>query len=353
MSGERDATAMLLTAIQTSSSATSSDGGVGGSGSASGSESDTVMSPGCDQTLLGRTNKTLAPVRFLAQLYTMLEEDKYTECISWSEDGTSFTVSNPQELEQKVLPGYYKSTKFSSFQRQLNYFGFKKVKKRGYMYTHAQFMRGHRDKLIEIKRKPNTGNLKKRKVRQVKTESPRPSAASGKSPHGSPRNSKRQKAVPRRFDNSASPEGASSPRHNSTSSSSKRCSTSDRSSSNNKDGNQKLTAAASMVMLLLGNDKPKARSETASPNLHRSIPLPSPATVPIEGTAPPSINININRSSDIDSEAVMLLTHAHSPRRTIEMTDRQSTASLAKVKDESKQVSPQSPLSPQVAIGQI
>lgn len=276
------------------------------------------------------------------------------------------------------------------------------------MYTHAQFIRGNKEKLIEIKRKPNTGNLKKRKgnggkCRPFLSASPAYGAppgtpvlgtipASGKlqSPrhsNSSPRNSKRQKSVPKRFDTSA--ERGSSPRIGS-----KKCSSSSSSSSSatsatsaisttkkssgvrtpcanvarDKDGThqkQNAAAAASMVMLLLAHGRNDTNtsdtntettninptdSGTASP-IHRSLPLPSPATVPIEGTAPPNINISVSRSSDIDAEAVMLLAHAHSPRRTIEMNDGQTNANLGDSKLTLSSPQPLSPLSPRVAAG--
>lgn len=117
--------------------------------------------------------------KFLTQLYTMLEENKHSDCIVWSEDGRHFTVSDPSALETKVLPSYFKSSKFSSFQRQLNYFGFRKEKRRGYMYTHDLFIRGQRELLVDIQRKPNTGNLKKRKVTALqKQNGPRGSSSS-------------------------------------------------------------------------------------------------------------------------------------------------------------------------------
>jgi len=199
--------------------------------------------------------------------------------------------------------------------------------------------------------------------------------------NSSPRNSKRQKSVPKRFDTSA--ERGSSPRigskkcSSSSSSSSSATSTTKKSSgvrtpcanvARDKDGThqkQNAAAAASMVMLLLAHGRNDTNtsdthtettninptdSGTASP-IHRSLPLPSPATVPIEGTAPPNINISVSRSSDIDAEAVMLLTHAHSPRRTIEMNDGQTNANLGDSKLTLSSPQPLSPLSPRVAAG--
>jgi hypothetical protein len=101
--------------------------------------------------------RTMAPVRFLAQLYAILADERHADCISWNVEGTSFTVFNPNDFQQNVLPKFFKTTKFASFQRQLNYFGFQKLRQRGYSYAHTLFMKGRRDLLVDIKRKQNTG----------------------------------------------------------------------------------------------------------------------------------------------------------------------------------------------------
>ncbi|RLN61460.1 hypothetical protein BBJ28_00010838, partial [Nothophytophthora sp. Chile5] len=63
--------------------------------------------------------------KFLRFLFQMLElEDR--SIISWSHKGTAFQIRQPEELADKILPKYFKHNKVSSFQRQLNYFGFKK-----------------------------------------------------------------------------------------------------------------------------------------------------------------------------------------------------------------------------------
>jgi HSF-type DNA-binding len=42
-------------------------------------------------------------------------------------------VHSPQKLESDVLKKYFRHSKFASFQRQLNYFGFRKLAGKGKM----------------------------------------------------------------------------------------------------------------------------------------------------------------------------------------------------------------------------
>ena len=52
-------------------------------------------------------------------------EENY--CVTWLEDGKSFIIRNPDEFTRKVLPKFFKATKFSSFTRKLYRWGFRQV----------------------------------------------------------------------------------------------------------------------------------------------------------------------------------------------------------------------------------
>lgn len=91
---------------------------------------------------------------FLISLYDMLQNSSQ-DIISWSQKGKAFEIRNASRLTSELLPKYYRHNKFSSFQRQLNMYGFRKWPKaqaQTRTYSHDFFIRGHQDRLIFIKR---------------------------------------------------------------------------------------------------------------------------------------------------------------------------------------------------------
>jgi hypothetical protein len=75
---------------------------------------------------------------FLYQLIRMLKNEANWNIIQWGP--ACIIVHDPVRLENELLHLYFRHSNFSSFQRQLNYFGFRKVAVKGRM-TPCRFVR--------------------------------------------------------------------------------------------------------------------------------------------------------------------------------------------------------------------
>eukprot|EP00533_Pseudo-nitzschia_delicatissima_P004263 CAMPEP_0116102802 /NCGR_PEP_ID=MMETSP0327-20121206/13547_1 /TAXON_ID=44447 /ORGANISM="Pseudo-nitzschia delicatissima, Strain B596" /LENGTH=460 /DNA_ID=CAMNT_0003594873 /DNA_START=31 /DNA_END=1413 /DNA_ORIENTATION=+ len=110
----------------------------------------------------GGPNQPHHPVaEFLYQLTKMLTDDN-NEIIEWVEG--RIKVHFPERLETEVLHKYFRHSKFASFQRQLNYFGFRKIAGKGKMspcsYVNESATSDIRSLLL-IKRKTNGSAARK------------------------------------------------------------------------------------------------------------------------------------------------------------------------------------------------
>ncbi|CAM9228516.1 unnamed protein product, partial [Hapterophycus canaliculatus] len=99
-----------------------------------------------------------APQTFAHKLHKVLqgaEQDKSSP-VSWCLEGKSFTVHNDRDFETKVLTANYRHGKFSSFQRQLNMYGFRKVADcSDRTYSHPFFRRDQPELLTQVRRVVN------------------------------------------------------------------------------------------------------------------------------------------------------------------------------------------------------
>ncbi|KAJ7614237.1 HSF-type DNA-binding-domain-containing protein [Mycena polygramma] len=101
------------------------------------------------------------PTDFVKKLYMILEDKKNHDIISWGPNGDRFTVKNPTEFANSVLPRAFKHSNFSSFVRQLNKYDFHKLKSldddpynnETWTFKHRCFRAGDRMALQSIKRK--------------------------------------------------------------------------------------------------------------------------------------------------------------------------------------------------------
>ncbi|RWW34363.1 hypothetical protein GW17_00000884 [Ensete ventricosum] len=104
------------------------------------------------------------PAPFLLKTHHMVEDGTTDEVISWGMEGTSFVVWKPVEFARDLLPVHFKHNNFSSFVRQLNTYGFRKVVPDRWEFANDNFRRGEQGLLCKICRRkaappqvPSTG----------------------------------------------------------------------------------------------------------------------------------------------------------------------------------------------------
>jgi len=110
---------------------------------------------------------------FPTKLYSLLEENKFEDIISWQPHGRCFLLHRPKEFVRVVMPKYFNQSKLTSFQRQLNLYGFTRLlsaspDKGG--YYHELFLRGKSKLCSGIMRTKVKGSKSRRGLVDLESE---------------------------------------------------------------------------------------------------------------------------------------------------------------------------------------
>ena len=90
----------------------------------------------------------------LHQMLSDLERQGRQDIASFLQHGKAFAIHKPREFVRHVMPKYFRMSRFSSFQRQLNLYDFQRITEgvdRG-AYMHAMFVYGQPQLTTTMKR---------------------------------------------------------------------------------------------------------------------------------------------------------------------------------------------------------
>jgi hypothetical protein len=87
-----------------------------------------VLSSDCEKVDVEQRNDLQFPWK-LHRILEHTEKSGQDSIVSWLPDGTSFRIHLKKEFSEQIMPTFFNTTKFKSFQRNLNLWGFETIGK--------------------------------------------------------------------------------------------------------------------------------------------------------------------------------------------------------------------------------
>jgi len=156
----------------------SEQGQVGGGEKKKGNKGTTYTTTALTDNEITELEENGAPT-FLIKTYQMISTCS-RDLADWADDGETFVVKNTTKFAKSEIPKYFDHNNFSSFSRQLNFYGFKKVPKKTIRidqgkslakhvkFHNDKFKRGRTDLLPQIQRSTKKGLNEHNQIKEVK-----------------------------------------------------------------------------------------------------------------------------------------------------------------------------------------
>ena len=107
----------------------------------------------------------------LHRLLKEIEKDGNGDVISFYSHGRAIGIHKPEKFVSEIMPKYFKQSRLSSFQRQLNLYGFKRITagRDAGGYYHELFLKGRPNMCLHMRRVglPKGGDRRKMRMKNV------------------------------------------------------------------------------------------------------------------------------------------------------------------------------------------